>query len=103
MLCEKIDAADVGAKMGADPLTPSDGHTAWGRIPVFSTRHASSRRVMRASSLLPAPLESRRTPLAVIMLKQVLRSTMNDLGDQHEHKAKDTNLCSDLRQLISHL
>lgn len=26
--CEKIDAADVGAKMGADPLTPSDGHTA---------------------------------------------------------------------------
>gem|GEM_PF-6349735 len=60
LLCEKIDAADVGAKMGADPLTPSDTHTTWGRIPVFSAVHASSPRCctpIPCYQLLSSPTE----------------------------------------------
>jgi hypothetical protein len=38
----KIDAVDVGTKIYADPLAPSDARTIGCRVPVFSVVHVSS-------------------------------------------------------------
>jgi hypothetical protein len=50
----KIDAVDVGTKIYADPLAPSDARTTANRVSVFSVVSLHP---------LPAPLESRKTHL----------------------------------------
>jgi len=72
MLCEKTDADEVGAKIGADPLTPSDTHTTWGRITsLFGgarlfTSVLHGRFPVTGSSRVP------RNAFVLMVLKQVL-------------------------------